>query len=270
MSDEQSPRESTSGRPAFSPVMIVLLVVFSLYVIVSAYLLYDQSNRIAVLDKQITAQATAQTTMKAAINEAESRQRAANEALADKLGMTEKDLQQRAGELQRQQKASEARLAKQQQEQMQTVSGQVQNVAQDVTATKSDLSATKSDLAETKAKLERTIGDLGLQSGLIARTRDDLEELRKKGDRNYFEFSLVKGQKATPVSTVSLELKKVDPKKSKFTLNVLADDKKIEKKDKNAGEPVQFYTGRDRQLYELVVFEVAKNKVSGYISTPKH
>ena len=120
-----------------------------------------------------------------------------------------------------------------------------------------------------KAKLERTIGDLGLQSGLIARTREDLEALRRKGDRNYFEFTLLKGKSPTPISTVSLQLKKADQKRSKFTLNVMADDRTIEKKDKTMMEPLQFYTGRDRKLYEVVIFTVEKNKVTGYMSTPK-
>jgi hypothetical protein len=104
---------------------------------------------------------------------------------------------------------------------------------------------------------------------LIAHTRDDLEVLKHRGDRNYFEFTLEKGKSPTPISTVSLQLKKVDVKRGKFTLNVSADDRTLEKKDKLINEPLQFYSGKDRQLYELVVFEVAKNKVSGYLSTPK-
>lgn len=251
------------------PLGLILVILFAVYVLVSAYFLYDMHGTIAELQKTTAEQANAQQQLKAELKEAESHAKASNQALADKLGMTDKQVEQRAAELQRQQRAAEARLTQQQQQQMQAVSGQVQNVQQDVTATKTDLTATKSDLAETKAKLERTIGDLGVQSGLIARTRDDLETLRKRGERNYFEFTLQKGQKPTVVSTVSLQLKKVDPKKSKYTMNVLADDKTIEKKDKNMGEPVQFYSGRDRQLYELVIFELAKNRVSGYLSTPK-
>src|SRR5207237_7733430 len=103
-----------------------------------------------------------------------------------------------------------------------------------------------------------------------ATTRQDLEVMKHKCDRNYFELTLTKRKSATPISTISLVLKKADKKKGKYTLNVLADDKTIEKKDKNMNEPVQFYTGRDRMLYELVVFNVDKDKVSGYVSTPKN
>ncbi len=104
---------------------------------------------------------------------------------------------------------------------------------------------------------------------MIARTREELEELKHRGDRNYYEFSLYKGGHPTQLSTVALQLKKADPKKNKFTLNVVADDRVIEKKDRGAAEPLQFYTGRDRQLYEVVIFTVEKNKVTGYLSTPK-
>jgi hypothetical protein len=67
-----------------------------------------------------------------------------------------------------------------------------------------------------------------------------------------------------------LQLKKTDVKKGKFTLNVTSDDKTIEKKDRNVSEPIQFYSGRDRMLYELVVWTVDKNKATGYLSTPKN
>jgi len=67
-----------------------------------------------------------------------------------------------------------------------------------------------------------------------------------------------------------LQLKKVDPKKGKFTLNVIADDRTIEKKDRTINEPLQFYTGRDHMLYEVVVFTADKNMVTGYLAAPKN
>ncbi|MGC1422562.1 MAG: hypothetical protein WA815_09465, partial [Terracidiphilus sp.] len=96
-----------------------------------------------------------------------------------------------------------------------------------------------------------------------------LEVLKHKGDRNYYEFTLTKGQKK-PVGTVSLELKKADMKKSRFTVVVYADDRSYEKKDRNVDEPLQFYSGKDPALYEIVVNTIgSKNTVSGYLSTPK-
>jgi chromosome segregation ATPase len=246
----------------------ILLGLAAVYVIASLYFLFDLRSQVAELSK---AQAASKTQI-AQLGERMQSQEASAEALGQQLGLTKKELAARASDLQRAQAAAEARLSKQQaaqQQQISQVSGEVGGVKTDVSGVKTDVAATKTDLAATKAKLESTIGDLGVQSGLIAHTRDDLEYLKHKGDRNYYEFTLNKNAKQA-VSTVSLQLKKADPKKSKYTLNVTADDKTIEKKDRNVGEPIQFYTGKDHLLYELVVWTVAKNQITGYVSTPKN
>src|ERR1035438_10218895 len=177
---------------------------------------------------------------------------------------------QRAATLQAEQKAAESRLENEQKVQINAVTGEISGVKTDVGGVRTDVASTKADLEATKAKLQSTIGDLGMQSGLIAHTAGDLEVLKHKGDRNYYEFTLLKGAKPQPVSTVSLQLKKADTKKGKFTVNVTADDRTIEKKDRNVAEPIQFYSGRDHLLFELVVWSVDKNKATGYLSTPKN
>lgn len=194
---------------------------------------------------------------------------AQEETLARQAGMTKKELTQRTAQLQAEQRAAAARLQQQQEESIKAVSGDIAGVKTDVGGVKTDVASTKADLEATKAKLQSTIGDLGVQSGLIANTRSDLEVLKHKGDRNYYEFTLLKGAKPQPVSTVALQLKKADPKHGKFTLNVTSDDKTIEKKDRNVSEPIQFYSGRDHNLFELVIWTVEKKKVTGYLSTPK-
>ena len=267
MSD-QDPGTPVSHDRSSNTVKYVLLAIAGVYVLLSLYLMFDARGRISALEDKAATAALAQQELDKKVGQTASGLKASIGAVADKAGMTEQQLQEKSKELQRAQKASEARLAQQQKEQIGQVEGQVAGVTKEVGGVKTDVASTKADLEATKAKLERTIGDLGQQSGLIARTREDLEYLKHKGDRNYYEFTLTK-KKRQPVSTVSLELKKTDPKKSKFTLNVLADDKVIEKKDKTVAEPLQFYTGRDRNLYELVVFTVDKDKVTGYISTPK-
>jgi len=142
-------------------------------------------------------------------------------------------------------------------------------VKTDVGGAKASIAETQTDLAETKAQLQRTIGDEGKMSGLIATNHEELEMLKHKGDRNYFEFTLKRGDKPTLLSTVKLQAKKVDDKRSKYTMVVSADDRNIEKKDKSLDEPVQFYTGKDPVLYEIVVNNISKNQISGYLSTPK-
>jgi septal ring factor EnvC (AmiA/AmiB activator) len=193
------------------------------------------------------------------------------EALGSQVGLTQKEITSKTSELKTQQERAAAKLAAEQQatnQEVASVNSAVSGVKTELGGARSDIASTRSDLAATKAKLETAIGDLNVHSGLIAKSHEELEFLKHKGDRNYFEFTLKKKQRS-PLSTVSLELKKTDPKKSRFTMNVYADDHTIEKKDRSLGEPLQFYTGRDKQLYEVVVFNVGKDEISGYLATPK-
>ncbi|HXE90669.1 MAG TPA: hypothetical protein VNK82_06875 [Terriglobales bacterium] len=263
MNGSDSPGGSGGG------LKIVLLAVAGLYILASLYLLFDMRGRIGTLEAFQATSSAAQKQLTERMESADARMKATLEALEEKLGITEKELEARTAELQRAQKAQAASLRQEQKAQMEAVSGQVESVKTEVGGVKTEVATTRTELEATKEKLERTIGDLGIQSGLIAKTREEVDELRRRGERNYYDFTLIKGQKPTPVATVSLQLKKADAKKSKFTLNVIADDRTIEKKDRTMLEPLQFYTGKDRQLYELVVFTVDKNKVVGYLSTPK-
>ncbi|HWZ81397.1 MAG TPA: hypothetical protein VNW47_02170 [Terriglobales bacterium] len=244
-------------------IVIILAVVFAAG---SSYVMFDQHSKLEKLTQDLAADQKQNADLGKRMQSAE----ADAETLAQQLGMTKKELASRADQLQRQQQASVARLAEEQKKELNAVAGEVGSVKTDVGGVKTDLGTTKASLEETKAQLQRTIGDLGVQSGLIANTRGDLETLKHKGDRQYYEFTLVKGANPQAFSTVALQLKKTDPKKGKYTVNVTADDRTIEKKDKNASEPVQFYTGRDHMLYEMVVWTVDKNKITGYLSTPKN
>ncbi|HVP51936.1 MAG TPA: hypothetical protein VMT05_07500 [Terriglobales bacterium] len=246
----------------------ILLAVAAVYVIVSLYLMFDMHGRLAKVEATQLTAATNYDKLARRVNEDEAESKASQQALAKQVGMTAEQLARRTAELQREQRAAETRLTEQGQE-IGKVSGEVAGVKGEVAGVKGDVGNVRSDLETTKGKLDRAIGDLGQQSGLIARTREDLEYLKHKGDRNYYEFTLTKSKRSTPVSTISLQLKKTDPRRGKFTLDVIADDRTIEKKDRTIYEPLQFYTGRDRMLYELVVFTVQKDRVSGYVSTPK-
>src|ERR1700743_838483 len=102
-------------------------------------------------------------------------------------------------------------------------------------------------------------------SGLIATNHDELMELKRRGERTYYEFKLHKGDAAQNVGTIKLALKKGDPKKSQFTLALSSDANRIEKKDKTLDEPVQFYSGKTPALFEIVVNNISKNEVEGYL-----
>jgi chromosome segregation ATPase len=247
----------------------ILIALAVAYVGASAFFIFDQHGKLEKVTQDQTASQKQIGDLTKRMQSAE----ADSETLAQQLGMTRKDLKTRADELQHQQQVASARNAAEAAElkkDVGAVSGEVGAVKTDVGGVKTDVATTKASLEATIAKLQGTIGDLGVQSGLIANTRGDLEALKHKGDRQYYEFALLKGAKPQAFSTVALQLKKTDPKRGKYTLNVTADDKSIEKKDKNQSEPVQFYTGRDHMLYELVVWSVDKNKITGYLSTPKN
>jgi chromosome segregation ATPase len=247
----------------------IFIALIIAYAGASAFFIYDQREKLATVtqDQAASQKQISDLTKRMQTAEADS------ETLARQLGMTKKELASRAGELQRQQQAAAAIIAaqaEQEKKDVSAVSGEVGSVKTDVGGVKTDVAATKASLESTIAKLQTTVGDLNVQSGLIANTRGDLEALKHKGDRQYYEFTLNKGAKPQAFSTVALQLKKTDPKHGKYNLNVTADDKTIEKKDKNVSEPVQFYTGRDHMLYELVAWSVDKNKITGYLSTPKN
>lgn len=250
---------SNAGKWILVLAAVVLISVFG-------YAHYVTHSRLAKLSQDLDASRTQVAELQKRMQSAEAQE----ETLGAKLGMTKKELAQRAAQLQAQQKAAESRLEREQKEQFGQVSGEVAGVRTDVGGVKTDVASTRADLEATKQKLQSAVGDLGVQSGLIAHTRDDLELLKHKGDRNYYEFTLLKGAKPQPVATVSLQLKKVDPKHGKYTMNVSADDKTIEKRDRTVAEPIQFYSGRDHLLFELVVWTVDKKKATGYLSTPKN
>ena len=104
---------------------------------------------------------------------------------------------------------------------------------------------------------------------MIATNSNELSALKRLGERNYFEFKIGRTKDRQRVGDVTLLLKKTDPKKNKYTVEVMADDKLTEKKDKNINEPVQFYTSKAKQPYELVVNQVQKDQIVGYLATPK-
>jgi chromosome segregation ATPase len=262
--------EVPQGESGSSTVRIILMVVAVVFMIGSIIFMVQAQSRIAELEQhQIAAQKdTAQK-----LDDMNSKTRASINVLADKVGMTHKELSRKASDIQAEEKATQTRLRADEEstkQQFGAVAGEVNGVKGEVTKVSADVTDTRNDLATTKGKLEHAIGDLNKHTELIATNHDELEYLKHRGDRDYFEFTLRKGKEPTHLSIISLQLKKTDSKKSKFTLYVLAEDKKIEKKDRTINEPLQFYTGRERQLFEVVVNSMDKDQVTGYLSTPKN
>ena len=179
-------------------------------------------------------------------------------------------------------KQLEAEQAKVQQQ----VSSELSDVKQSASAANTKLADVSTDVgslhtqqSNTQAQLEKTIadlksarGDLGVQSGLIATNAQELQALKRLGERNYFEFKLGKEAEKKParVGDITIQIKHLDPKHNRYTINLMADDKLTEKKDKTINEPVQFYTAKGGHIpYELIVNQVGKDTLVGYLSTPK-
>jgi chromosome segregation ATPase len=261
------PVEKRSSTIALVAGAVVAVILFA----TALYLIVELRGRVSSLEAVVERQGAETKVIEDKLHLTNKNIEAGMEALGSKVGMTQEDLAKRTADLKVQQERAAAKLAAEQQatnKEVANVNSAVSGVRSDLGGARSDIASTRSDLAATNAKLETAIGDLNVHSGLIAKSHEELEFLKHKGDRNYFEFKLKKKQRS-PIATVSLELKKTDPKKSRFTFNVYADDHTIEKKDRNLGEPLQFYTGRDKELYEVVVFTVSKDEISGYLATPK-
>lgn len=141
------------------------------------------------------------------------------------------------------------------------VSGEVKTVASNLETTNRNLEESRRSLVDVKNTL----------SDQIARNASELASLRLKGERNFTEFQLKKAKKneMQRVGDIRLELRDTDTKKQKYALIIQVDDSKLEKKDKLTNEPIQFLVGREQLRYEIVVNNVGKDTISGYLSTPK-
>jgi len=143
------------------------------------------------------------------------------------------------------------------------VSGQIGAVSGEVETVKGDLASAKTDLA---AKMVDMRDSLGRE---IARNSDQLSQLKLRGERNYYEFNIPKAKAASRLADIQVLLKKADTKKQRYDVELLVDDSRVEKKGQLVNEPVTFLVGRDHLRYELVVYAVDKDRIRGYVSTPK-
>src|ERR1700720_4453822 len=270
-----SPQETYHYESPGTPRWIaVLFAVLFAGLAVLAYVGHSQQSR---LEQDLSRQVEQNKVLSAQLEQANSRLadlKGHLEVTEQKVGMTRSELAQarsRSESIRKEQQASDQKLTSQLSQVKQESEEKINSVATEVGGAKKDIESTRTDLEATKSKLDRATGDMGVMSGLIAHNRDDLEELRRRGDRNYYEFKITKSKTPQRVGPVQVTLNKTDQKKGKYTMTVFVDDRSIEKRDKTAGEPVQFYLkGSSRMApYEIVVFDVGKNDINGYLSTPK-
>jgi len=148
-------------------------------------------------------------------------------------------------------------------------STKVTGIETEVTGVKTDVAQTKTDIEKTFGDLKSVRGDLGVQSGLVATNSKEIAALRALGERDIVEFQLTKTKAPQKIGDVAVQLKKSDARRNRYTIELIANDKRVEKKDRSVNEPVQFYMASARIPYELVVNEVRGDKIVGYLAEPK-
>ena len=288
---KRAPRTLTgrAGESSVPPVAIVLLVLIALLVGSTVYLYLElratkleMAERFQGLDEQVaqiegnvnrtsrdvgTRVEEVKSLVASAEKQIDAKTRGVEQRVLSKASAIEQDLRQ---------------TKQQQQAALTDVGSKVSQLSEVATNTESRVGnlsgrvdTVKKDLDETTAELEKTIadlksvrGDLGVQSGLIATNGDELLALKRMGERNFYEFQIAKSKNAQRVGKIQIRLRDANDKRGRYTIDVLADDKTIQKKNKTLLEPVQFYVIGARQPYEIVVNKVEKNKISGYLATP--
>jgi len=178
-------------------------------------------------------------------------------------------VEQTRAELQAAQEQSNKQLSSDISQVKESTESKFSQVGGEVSSVKTDLSATRADLEKTVAELKRATGEIDGHSVLIATNGKELAALRALGERNFIEFTVKKSKQPQRVGDVSILLKSADSKRNRFTIELTADDKTTERKDRAANEPLQFMTSKAKQPYELIVNDVKKDTIAGYLSVPK-
>src|ERR1700674_1670664 len=270
---EPSGNETNFYEAAPTPRWIIVVFVAAFALI--GYLLYSGNAAKTKLETELAQANSKEAILSVQIDQTNSRVadlKGQLEVTTQNLVFTQAELAQAralAQNIRQSQKDSDDKLTAQIGQVKQDTDTKIGLVSTDLTGAKGDINATKQDLEATKAKLTSTVGDLGVQSGLIARNQEELDQLKRSGERNIFELHLTRSKTPTHVGPIQVTLTKTDPNKFKYPLMVVRDKKPVEKKDKTAEEPVQFYIKGASPPYEIVVFHVTKDKVNGYLSTPK-
>lgn len=268
-------QEGQHGKRPSKWFMIVLAATF---VAALAGLLwsYELAGRLTHAEAQLAATQKQNQQLASALDETNAKLRVTRRTLGHRLGATQRELRRRANDLLHRQRATAKKLEQEQAEEAQeSAETQAGKASGSAVGAKSNAGGEKAGLPQTQgqpagavAQMRKMQGDLGIESGLIATNERELKVLEQMGERDYYPFTLRRGKKQA-VATVQLRLRRVNEKRKRYTLTVFADGKRIEKKNRALDEPVQFYVGQPRVLFELVVNRIGRDEVRGYIATPK-
>jgi hypothetical protein len=276
---ESDPHAATSARWGADTRMKVILIVLAVLVVAEIYSIARIATvgktiraQDAITRKELTAQFNNQLATRLLSFEHANQQQL--EALKVELDQDSQHLGAQRGELSRA-RAMVAKLQTEHARQMDALKHEIALKAdqQQLGALTADVSSTKTDLSNTKKNVQDLVNSFGMTrtrfGTLIARNHDELDALRKLGERDYYEFTLVRN-KPIHLASIGLDLKKTNKKHHRFTIDLLVDDVWVRKDHRTINEPIFFATRSSRSFCELVVNKVDKNVISGYISTPKN
>ncbi len=264
MDEQANYQETTEGLPRWIGIAVVALAILSL---VGVGLAWNAGSHARNAEQALAAQTKTFQQTEDGISQRMAQAERTNAELqsevnleGDKLKLTEDQLATARNQV----KQSRADYTKKLNDVQSTLATKAS--ADDVKALGTDVNGVKTDLDSTKGNLEQLRGEHG---ELIARNHEELEQLKRMGERDYYEFTLTaKGQKEH-VGQTQIEMRSASAKKHQYTVALYVDDMRLEKKNKSINEPIYFYAGGSRQPMELVVNQVTDKKISGYLSAPK-
>jgi chromosome segregation ATPase len=264
MEDQSNYQMTSEGTPRWMGIAVVGLAILSL---VGVGMAWNAGGHARDAEQALAAQAKTNQAAEDSLTQRMAQAERTNQELqaevnleGDKLKLTEDQL----STARKQVSASRADYTKKLSEVQTTLATKAS--ADDVKALGTDVNGVKTDLDSTKGNIEQLRGEHG---ELIARNHEELEQLKRMGERDYYEFTLTsKGQKEH-VGQTQIEFRNASAKKHQYSIRMYVDDMQLEKKNKAINEPIYFYAGGSRQPMELVVNKVTDKSITGYLSAPK-
>jgi hypothetical protein len=264
--------DSRRGTPGWMFAAVAVLGVVALVGLVLAHNASTQAQEVQqTLENKVKALQTDFTNQIATIQQHQTQSDAANSGLQSDLSVMTKKLRLTQGDLKKAH-AEAAEIKTESEQKIAEMDGAVKTELatkasrDDVKTVDGRVSGVRTDLETTQSDLKMARSELGT---LIARNHEDVEQLRRLGEREYIEFTIDAKNKPQKVGAFVVELRGTNLNKKRYTVSLIVDDVHIDKKNMPVNEPVFFHQGSDRRPLELVVNQVAKDKVTGYISVPK-
>jgi hypothetical protein len=265
MSEYQEPVVQTAGTPRWVGLAVALIAALSLIGLGVGWTAVNHANSLEQSTQASLKQTNDALGQRLTKTEDQNQQLQSDlKVVTDKLNVTQSELVAARKQTKSATVAYEKKLNGLQSSVQTELASKANN--DDVNKLNGDVNGVKGDLDATKNSIQMARSEMGT---LIARNHDEIDQLRRMGQRDYFEFSLTRKSGAQKVGSIQVELKDTNVKKNRYTVNVLADDKSFEKKDRSVNEPIFFYTGGSRAALELVINKVTKTGATGYLSLPK-